>query len=137
MKENIKILKQDHFGRGIAKIDGKTYFVEYALPEEVVDIEIIKDKSKYTVAKVKDFINKTECPYYLECGGCHILHQKYKEQLKFKENKVKEIVTKYLDNDGAAVVLHQNSLKDKANPYPFLGINPYFKILLRYFLSVK
>ena len=61
MKENIKILKQDHFGRGIAKIDGKTYFVEYALPNETVDIEIIKDKSKYGVAKVKDFKNMTEC----------------------------------------------------------------------------
>ena len=99
MKENIKILKQDHFGRGIAKIDGKTYFVEYALPNETVDIEIIKDKSKYCVAKVNDFINMTDCPYYLDCGGCHILHQKYNEQLKFKETKVKEIVKKYLDND--------------------------------------
>lgn len=96
--ENVKILNQDHFGRGVAKIDGKTYFVEYALPGESVDIEIVKDKSKYTVAKVKDFVNKTDCPYYLECGGCYILHQNYQEQLKFKENKVKEIVTKYLDD---------------------------------------
>ena len=97
--ENVKILNQDHFGRGIAKIDGKTYFIEYALPGENVDIEIVKDKSKYTVAKVKDYKNITDCPYYLECGGCHILHQKYTEQLKFKENKVKEIVSKYLNND--------------------------------------
>lgn len=99
MNENVNILRQDHFGRGIAKIDGKTYFIEYALPDEVVDIEIVKEKSKYTLAKVKDYINKTDCPYYLDCGGCHILHQKYLEQLKFKENKVKEIISKYLDSD--------------------------------------
>ena len=40
--------------------------------------------------------------------------------------------TKYLDNDGAVVILHQNSLKEKVNPYPFLGLNPNNKVIGQY-----
>ena len=44
--ENVKVEKLDNLGRGIARIDNKIVFIENALPEEVVDIEIIKDKNK-------------------------------------------------------------------------------------------
>lgn len=103
MKEH-KIIGLDHFGRGIIKDDGKTIFVENALIGEIVNIEIIKDKKKYSEAKVTKYVEKSPnrvippCPYYSECGGCDIMHMNYEEQLKFKENKIKEIMNKFKIN---------------------------------------
>ncbi len=101
----IKIDSLDHYGRGIAKLNGKIVFVENALPLEVVDIKVLKDKKNYIEASVLKYIEKSKervdvvCPYYDECGGCNIMHMDYTNQLKFKEDKIKNIVSKYLDND--------------------------------------
>ena len=35
------------------------------------------------------------CPYFHECGGCDLLHMSYNNQLKFKQDKVIDILTKY------------------------------------------
>jgi 23S rRNA (uracil1939-C5)-methyltransferase len=42
---------------------------------------------------------KNLCPYYEKCGGCDILHIPYNEQLLYKENKIKNIVSRYLKDD--------------------------------------
>lgn len=100
MKE-YKIVGLDHFGRGIIKDGGKVIFVEDALTDEIVTIEIIKSKKNYSEAKVIKYIKKSPfrvnppCPYYGKCGGCDIMHMNYEKQLEFKENKVKEIMTKF------------------------------------------
>ena len=99
-KLEVEIINLDHFGRGIAKKD-KPIFIDNALIGEVVEIEITKDKKKYSEGKVINYIKKSslrvksDCPYYDKCGGCDLLHLSYEEQLKYKENKVKEIVKKF------------------------------------------
>ena len=95
------IEKLDHFGRGIAKIDNKTTFVLNALPTEEVEIEIIREKKHFNEAKVVRYYKKSEnrrkvpCPYYSECGGCNLMHMNYQEQLKFKKEKIENILNKY------------------------------------------
>lgn len=97
--ENIEITGQDHQGRGIVRNNDKVIFVENALPGEICDIEITKNNKKYQEAKAVRFVKKIQqsvtCPYYKECGGCNILHQKYEDQLQFKEKKLKEILKKF------------------------------------------
>lgn len=97
--KNIEIIRQDHKGRGIAKIDNKVIFIDKALPGEICDIETTRENKNFLEAKPLCFkINLKKdvlCPYYDKCGGCNILHQKYQSQLKFKENKVKEILKKF------------------------------------------
>lgn len=96
-----KIDRLDHYGRGLTNIDGKTVFVDNALIGEEVEITIITEKKNYSEAKVKKYINTSplrvtpKCPYYDFCGGCDIMHLPYEEQLKFKNNKIKEIVNKF------------------------------------------
>ena len=101
--KDIKIIRQDHKGRGIAKVDERIIFVDNALPEEVCDIEIIKESKKFLEAKAVSFKKNLKqevlCPYYDKCGGCNVLHQKYQEQLKFKENKLKDILKKFAGLD--------------------------------------
>lgn len=100
-----KIESLDHHGRGITKIDNKISFIENALPGEIVEVNITKNKKKYLEGNVKKYIKYSKnrvtapCKYYNFCGGCNIMHLKYADQLKFKENKVKNILKKYLNKD--------------------------------------
>lgn len=99
----IKIIGQEHTGRGIARIDGKVIFIEDALPEEECIIEIIKENKGFSEAKViKKLVNKSVdvlCPYYGICGGCNLMHQSYEGQAKFKEEEVKNLLHKFAKVD--------------------------------------
>lgn len=103
MNQKYIIEKIDHFGRGITKINNKIAFIENALPNELVEIKITKETKKYiegvTTKVIKESSDRTKsnCPYYHECGGCNIRHLEYMKQLKYKEQKVKEILKKFAD----------------------------------------
>lgn len=94
----VKIEKLDNFGRGITYINNKICFVDNALPGEVVEIEITKEKSKYLEARVIDVIEsssdrvKVDCPYYDKCGGCNLRHLSYQKENDFKREKVQELI---------------------------------------------
>ena len=82
----VNITNLDEFGRGITRINGKVSFVINALPNEEVEAEIIEEKSKYNILKSNKIVKKSNdrqdaiCPYYLECGGCNIMHMSYQKQ---------------------------------------------------------
>lgn len=103
MNRIVKIENLDHYGRGVARSD-TPIFVEEALPNEIVEIEITKEKKKYKEATVIRVIEKSKdridaiCPYFNTCGGCHLMHLSYIKTLEFKENKVKEILQKFYDS---------------------------------------
>ena len=89
-----KVINQNNEGLGIIKNNEKIVFVPFSLPEEIVDYEIIKENKKYDEGKLLNIKNvcyerqDVKCPYYFNCGGCDLMHQKYEYQLKFKVNKV-------------------------------------------------
>ena len=102
--ENVKVEKLDNLGRGIARIDNKIVFIENALPEEVVDIEIIKDKKNYSLARrirldKKSKYRREICPYSDFCGGCDLISLEYDKQLEYKQNKIEELVRRNLGED--------------------------------------
>ncbi len=99
----VNILKFDHFGRGIAKVNEKIVFVEKALPSEIIDIDIVNSKNKYSEGKINNIIKESKdrikpiCPYYDKCGGCSFLHTNYELEKEFKLDKGKELLGK-IDN---------------------------------------
>lgn len=99
----VEISKFDHQGRGIGKINNKVIFVSNALPEEIVDVDIVIDKKKFYEGEVKEFLKTSSkrvepiCPYFDKCGGCQFLNLKYIDSLDYKQNKVEEIMNKYVD----------------------------------------
>ena len=103
--QEINVYSLDHQGRGIAKKNDKIIFIENSLPDEVVDIEIMFEKKNIMEAKVTNLIQKSKnrvdakCPYYEQCGGCDLMHINYENQLKFKENKVKDIMNRFAGID--------------------------------------
>ena len=101
----IKIEKLDHQGRGIGFLDKKPVFVPLSLSGDLVDIKITKEKSKYFEGVIDKYIEKSDmyiektCPYFEVCGGCDLRHISYDDELKFKENKIKEILNKFTRQD--------------------------------------
>lgn len=98
----VEVTKLDHQGRGIAKINDKVIFIPNALPRETIDVDIVLEKKKYYEGTIKEIINASDkrikpvCPYFEECGGCQFLNMNYQDSLDYKQNKVEEIMNKYL-----------------------------------------
>ena len=105
----VKIEKLDNFGRGITYIDDKICFVEGALEDEVVDIEITTNKKKYQEAIVNNYLKVSDkrvnedCPFSKVCGGCNLNHMSYSDENTFKEEKVKQLVGKYTNISSSLV----------------------------------
>ena len=98
----VEVTKLDHQGRGIAKINDKIIFIPNALPCETIDVDIVLEKKKYYEGTIKEIISSSDkrikpiCPYFEECGGCQFLNMNYQDSLDYKQNKVEEIMNKYL-----------------------------------------
>ncbi len=97
------IIKFDHFGRGIGKINEKIVFVNRTLPGEIVEVKITNNKKNYQEGIVTKIIKESKdrikpiCPYYDKCGGCNFLHTNYEVEKKFKIEKANELFGK-IDN---------------------------------------
>ena len=120
MKCDIKAY--DHFGRGIAYIDGKVTFVKGGRKGDNLEIEVIKDKKKYSVGKIKELKNYSSifCPYYYFCGGCHIEQLNYNEQLEFKKNKAINILARYANMNIEKIDIIPSDYKYYRNKAVFL-----------------
>ena len=93
MSEQFQVIIEsvDFEGKGIARIDGKTIFVDGALAGEEVVIEIIKRRASFDKAKLIEIIKASparvtpECPNYGICGGCSMQHISFEEQIRVKQ----------------------------------------------------
>lgn len=100
-KEILKIEKMDHQGRGIGKLNDKIVFVPFTTIGDEIKFKITKNKKNFCEGEVVEYIKRSchhieqTCPYYGTCGGCDLRHISYDEQLKFKQNKVREIFDKF------------------------------------------
>ncbi|MDE6245146.1 MAG: class I SAM-dependent RNA methyltransferase [Treponemataceae bacterium] len=77
-------------GNCLTKIDGKTIFVPFSLPNEHLEIEITNEKPDYGYAKIKRILKpsshrvKPVCPLYEKCGGCNLMHSDIQFQRELK-----------------------------------------------------
>ena len=89
-----KITDLNDDGQGILKIENNIIFIPNTIPGEEVEAIIVKTFSKYSIAKVVQFISTSEnrivpsCPYFSKCGGCDIMHLPESTQVDFKTSKV-------------------------------------------------
>ena len=97
----VEIVRLNHTGDGVGKINGKIVFVKKTLPGDIVTVKNIVDKKKYLLADKDKYLARSplsieaKCPFYEECGGCQIMTLPYQEQLNYKKNKVIDIFKKY------------------------------------------
>ncbi|MCB2426148.1 23S rRNA (uracil(1939)-C(5))-methyltransferase RlmD [Methylophaga pinxianii] len=85
-----------HDGRGIARIEGKTVFVDGALAGENVSFLYTRLHKKYDEAKVVSVENasadrvEAKCRHFGICGGCSLMHMSPEAQLSLKQDTLKE-----------------------------------------------
>ncbi|PJG81938.1 23S rRNA (uracil(1939)-C(5))-methyltransferase RlmD [Caviibacterium pharyngocola] len=70
----------DYQGVGVAKINGKTWFIENALPGERVQFKVTEEKGRYGKGTATRILQpsaarrEAKCPHYAQCGGCQSQH---------------------------------------------------------------
>ncbi|WP_059359357.1 23S rRNA (uracil(1939)-C(5))-methyltransferase RlmD [Parachlamydia acanthamoebae] len=82
------------FGEGVGSYEGLTFFVEGALPDETVSIQITELKKNYGRGKLLKILTPSPdratppCPIFRHCGGCQLMHLGYPKQLEMKRQIV-------------------------------------------------
>ncbi|WP_114418283.1 23S rRNA (uracil(1939)-C(5))-methyltransferase RlmD [Marinospirillum perlucidum] len=95
--DGVQILRLSHEGRGVARQEnGKTLFVEGALPGEWVTVQRDRCLSRYDEGRIQELLVASDqrvepvCPHYLHCGGCQLQHLEASAQLDYKQRQVAE-----------------------------------------------
>lgn len=98
-KKNIvlkEVLVQDYAaeGKALAKVDGKVIFIEGAVPGDIVDVRLSKNKKDWAEGKAIAFSSYAPhretpfCNHFGVCGGCKWQMLPYAMQLQYKQNEV-------------------------------------------------
>lgn len=94
------IEKFSHDGRGIARIEGKTTFIDGALPQETVTFQYTLKKRDYDEGKLISVIEASSkrveppCAHYALCGGCSLQHLDGQAQIHEKQTLLLDILAR-------------------------------------------
>jgi 23S rRNA (uracil1939-C5)-methyltransferase len=92
----VHIESLDHEGHGVARIDGKTVFVDGALPGEQVRILIWRRKPTYDFADTVAVEHASpsrvtpRCAHFGVCGGCAMQHIEARAQVAAKQRVLED-----------------------------------------------
>ncbi len=90
-----------HDGRGIARIEGKTVFVDGALAGETVSFQYSRVHKKYDEARTVEVLSaandrvEAKCQHFSICGGCSLMHMSPDAQLAHKQATLAEHFTHF------------------------------------------
>ncbi|RLF76068.1 23S rRNA (uracil(1939)-C(5))-methyltransferase RlmD [Thermococci archaeon] len=96
MRVEIEKLSSEGFGE--VKINGKKLFIPFTAPGDIVEVKKWRKEKKkcvayeYAILEPSSIRVKPECKHFGVCGGCLLQHLPYEEQLKFKEQKLSELL---------------------------------------------
>ena len=94
--ENIIVTDYAAEGKALAKIDGKVIFISGAVPGDLVDVFLTKNKKDWAEARVIEIKQpSTErqvpyCKHFGFCGGCKWQMLPYAKQLQYKQQEVEQ-----------------------------------------------
>ncbi len=94
--ERMEVSSLAHDGRGVARVEGKTVFVECALPGETVMATRVRRHRRYDEAAVDEVLVAAPdrvapgCAHFGTCGGCALQHLEGRRQLEAKQAHLAE-----------------------------------------------
>ena len=83
-------------GKGVIRDDGKVVFVPDVCTGETVSFRITRGKKNFaegellTIEKPSPHRVEPKCVHFGSCGGCHLQHMEYEEQLRVKEGFIRD-----------------------------------------------
>ncbi len=108
--ENISITDYAAQGKAIARLDGKVIFTEGAVPGDVVDLLLIKNKKDFAEARVLKIITPSAdrvtpfCMHFSVCGGCKWQMLPYEKQLQYKQQEAEQNLARIGKITGAVMM---------------------------------
>lgn len=94
--EGVEIIDVAAEGKSIAKVDDKVVFVPFAIPGDIVDVQVGRRRKKFAEGKVINFVKKSEnrvepvCEHFGICGGCKWQMLPYANQIRYKQTQVED-----------------------------------------------
>jgi 23S rRNA (uracil1939-C5)-methyltransferase len=102
--KDITIEKIATEGKGIGRNDGKIVFVDFAIPGDIVDVYVQKNKKDYAMGNITKLSTPSplriapRCRHFGVCGGCKWQNISYDQQLVYKHKIVEESFYHLLKN---------------------------------------
>lgn len=94
--ENVQIENVAAEGKALAHVDGMVVFVDFAVPGDIVDIQVTKKKKNYMEGFIKRIVKPSKdrlepfCEHFGVCGGCRWQPLPYRMQLEAKRQQVED-----------------------------------------------
>ena len=96
--ESVRMTEIADKGKAFGKKDDMAYFVEGAVPGDVVDVLVTRNKKSFKKGRAINFREYSDkrvepfCPYFDICGGCKWQNLSYEEQIKQKSQIAKNAI---------------------------------------------
>lgn len=100
-KQTLEVERLAHDGRGIAFEQGRTWFVDGALPGESVEARVLGARSQVVEARAERILRASPerraepCPHARQCGGCSLQHLPHEAQLALKQRTLAEQLERF------------------------------------------
>ncbi len=94
--ENVLVTDYAAEGKALAKLDGKVIFISGAVPGDVADVFITKNKKDWAEGRVQKIISYSKervepfCKHFGVCGGCKWQMLPYAKQLQYKQQEAEQ-----------------------------------------------
>lgn len=98
--ENVVIESIAAEGKSLAHVNGKVLFVPFAVPGDVVDVQVKIKRKGYMEGYITQLREPSKlrikpfCKHYGVCGGCKWQSLPYSSQLEFKQQQVTDQLTR-------------------------------------------
>ena len=98
--ENVTITDIAAEGKALARVNDMVVFVPWAVPGDIVDLQVTRKKHSFCEARIARFIEKSplrikpRCEHFGICGGCKWQNLPYAEQIKAKQKQVFDQLTR-------------------------------------------
>ena len=105
-----RVEKFSHDGRGIARIEGKTTFIQNALPDETVTFQYLRKKKDFDEGKLLTVLEPSSnrvqprCPHYALCGGCSLQHLDGAAQIHEKQSLLLDLLQRIGRNEPETIL---------------------------------
>jgi len=96
--ESVRMTEIADKGKAFGKKDDMAYFVEGAVPGDVVDVLVTRNKKSFKKGRAINFREYSDkrvepfCPHFDICGGCKWQNLSYEEQIKQKSQIAKNAI---------------------------------------------
>jgi 23S rRNA (uracil1939-C5)-methyltransferase len=114
-KNDVVTLTVDNWssdGSGVARLEGMVVFVKGGLVGETCRVRLETVHKTAAWGRVEEVLSPSpqrvtpDCPYYPQCGGCHLRHMSYEAELSMKRQRVEDALQRIGGQQISVTVIH-------------------------------